>query len=258
MINNIASATRTISSIYAASSQELASVMAKIATGKRYVKPGDDFTAFIRANNFEKDIQSYDLARTSIGAAKVYTDTAQNVGGQIYANLVKMAGYQQDYAVASAEDQPGIASKFDSLKATTENLRLYSAINGTILASGTLPSFNTGGTSGTTLSISLRAIATDASALNVGDSGTASTAATEALNYLTDAQGWAKTIDSLASLTDTIIASKQAAIEEVAGINEAEELARVTDLQVRQQASISMMAQASISGQRIAYLFGGG
>jgi flagellin-like hook-associated protein FlgL len=259
MINGLGAADRTISALYASSGQELASVMAKIAAGKRYVQPSDDFVAFLRTNRYESDIRSYDLARTNLGAAKVYTDAAQQVGGKAYENLTKMAQIQDDYAAAlisgDTDIQASLTSQFNALREETNNLEQNANINGTNLATAAvLTTVTTGGTTPQTLTIAPTPL-DDISGLVVTGAGTAATAATNALTYLTDVQGWGKTLDTMASITDTIIAGKKSAIEEVSGINEAEELAKVTDLQIRQQAAISMMSQANVSRQGILQLF---
>lgn len=56
-------------------------------------------------------------------------------------------------------------------------------------------------------------------------------------------------------LTDIAINSKEAAASLITDIDEMKELALATDLQIRQQASIAMMAQANVSRQGILQLY---
>ena len=62
-------------------------------------------------------------------------------------------------------------------------------------------------------------------------------------------------VDHQVNVTDTVIQSKQAAYSEVAEIDDAKEMAKQTALNVRQQASVAMMAQANMAQQGIMRLF---
>jgi flagellin-like hook-associated protein FlgL len=59
------------------------------------------------------------------------------------------------------------------------------------------------------------------------------------------------------NLTDTIISSKESTISAIIDINEVEELSALTMLQVRQEATISMLAQANVLQGYAAQLYGG-
>jgi flagellin-like hook-associated protein FlgL len=78
---------------------------------------------------------------------------------------------------------------------------------------------------------------------------------TAATSYLVKAEAYDKSIDRQIRISDTIIQSKQSAISMMTEIDEVEEMNKKTDLLVRQQASIAMMAQANVSRSSIARLF---
>ena len=76
--------------------------------------------------------------------------------------------------------------------------------------------------------------------------------------YIGQMQGYGTAPDIQTNLNNTIIASKTAAIKATSGIDDVAMLAQETDLQVRQQAAVSMMAQAHLSQYYLGRLYGGG
>lgn len=78
---------------------------------------------------------------------------------------------------------------------------------------------------------------------------------TAATSYLAKAQSYDKSADRQLRISDTIIQSKQSAISLITDIDEVTEMNKKTDLMIRQQASISMLAQAQVSRSAISRLF---
>jgi flagellin-like hook-associated protein FlgL len=56
-------------------------------------------------------------------------------------------------------------------------------------------------------------------------------------------------------LNDTVVSGKQATVSALVNVDELAEMAKVTNLQVRQQATVSMMSQANVSNAALARLF---
>jgi flagellin-like hook-associated protein FlgL len=64
-------------------------------------------------------------------------------------------------------------------------------------------------------------------------------------------------LTAYSNLADTVINSNEATISVLTGIDDASELAGLTSLQVRQQATVAMMAQANVIQGYAAKLYGG-
>ena len=77
-----------------------------------------------------------------------------------------------------------------------------------------------------------------------------------AATYLFKADGFSEDLDMHVDLTDTIINSKEATNSLITDIDDIKELAALTDLQIRQQATIAMIAQSNDIRAAIARLYG--
>jgi flagellin-like hook-associated protein FlgL len=92
---------------------------------------------------------------------------------------------------------------------------------------------------------------------NIGNvaSGNIDNAITAAMNYVSLMTGFSGQAAQYIKLTDSIISAKTAYISQLVDVNEADEMAKVTNLQIRQQATASMMAQANNSNAAIARIY---
>jgi flagellin-like hook-associated protein FlgL len=75
--------------------------------------------------------------------------------------------------------------------------------------------------------------------------------------YVMEMESFSTMLQRQLNLTDTIISSKESTISAITDIDEIEELSALTMLQVRQEATISMLAQANIIQGYAAQLYGG-
>jgi flagellin-like hook-associated protein FlgL len=263
MIDGISSNLSNLSSIYNTTGQDLASVMAKIAAGKKFILPSDDFVSYLRSAALQNESTNYDQTRESLVSAKVYTDAAQKIGNQVYSDLVQLKNLASNYTAADVTTKPSISAQFNALKTAIVSEMSNGNVNGTqLMQAGLLTTVNLSPT-GSPLNITPTAVP------NAGNIGafnlTTGTVATDvdpeiqgALTYLSDVQSFGKVLDNQIALTDTIIASKNSAISAISGIDDAAMLAKETDLQLRQQAAVSMMAQAGVSRMYLGRLYGGG
>jgi flagellin-like hook-associated protein FlgL len=76
-------------------------------------------------------------------------------------------------------------------------------------------------------------------------------------SYLVKAEEYVDKIDKQVTITDTIIDSKEAAKSLITDIDDAKEMALATEMQIRQQAAVAMIAQANLIHANIARLYGG-
>jgi len=260
MVSGLDSVSTTLSSIYDSVGQDLASVMGKIAAGKKYVQPSDDFTSYLRTTSLQNDVTNYTSTQESIKQALVWTDAGQKAGNQVYSDLNQLQNINNDYIAAAGDAtlQTSLANSFQALGKQIDAEINNANVDGVNLFTGTLPTVNMDPTATATLTLTpsvAPAAGFGALTAGAGSSATITTGLGDALGFLTDMQSNGKALSNQSSLIDTILASKNAAITAVSGINDAQMLAQETDLQVRQQAAISMMSQANVSRQGILKLY---
>ncbi|MBD3320268.1 MAG: hypothetical protein GF350_04145 [Chitinivibrionales bacterium] len=268
MLGGVTSASYKLTQIYNSNSQQLANSLARIASGKKYVNAGDDFASFARGQTIESDIIGYEHVQVNLKLAEGITDAGVEIGGQLYEDLIEMRELAELYEAeeAGANDADvlaGYESEFDALKEKVVSAIGNTSVDGTdIVQAANLSTVSLDPAGTGTLAITPTTVP-DSAAIDAFDlsgattSGDVDTQVGNALTYLTEMQGFDKSIESQINITDTIIASKEAAKSLVTEIDEAEELSRVTALNVRQQSTIAMIAQANMSHAAVARLYGG-
>jgi flagellin-like hook-associated protein FlgL len=74
--------------------------------------------------------------------------------------------------------------------------------------------------------------------------------------YNAKVEGFSKQIDTFTNINNTIITNQKSAASSITDINEADELAQYNMLNIRQQGSVAMLAQANLSAQNMLMLYG--
>lgn len=270
MIGGINSISYQLASLYNTNNNLLSSVLTRIASGKKINSPSDDFSGYIRAQNYQQDITGYELVKENLLATKVYTDTAVKVGQSIYNDLIEMRELELMYDAEEAGSNDadvlaGYAADFIALRESVETAIDDTFVDGTaIVAAAAITSVNFDPDGDGTLAVTFSAA--PASGLAAGDIGTFDITAdpdadiaaqiADARTYLSEAEHFSRSIDRQLDLTTTIIESKRAAKSVITDIDDAEEQANLTMHQIRTQASLAMVAQANLNQSFIAKLYG--
>ncbi|MBD3347174.1 MAG: hypothetical protein GF401_19135 [Chitinivibrionales bacterium] len=268
MLGGVNSASYKLTQIYNSNNQQLSDTLARIASGKKYQNAGDDFASFARGQAIQSDIIGYERVQQNLKLAETYTNTGVEIGSQIYEDLVEMRELSELYTAeaAGANDADVLASyesEFDALKEKVVSAINNTSVDGTdVVQAANLTTVNLDPDGTASLAITPTTIPAHATIDAFDLSGATTTAdittqVDNALAYLTEMQGFDKTLESQINITDTIISSKQAAKSMITDIDEAEELSKVTALNVRQQSTIAMIAQANMSQAAVARLYGG-
>jgi flagellin-like hook-associated protein FlgL len=268
MIGGVNSIGSSIAKVYGSNNQELADVMSRIASGKKFQGPGDDFVGYIRANTQQQAINDYQRVKENLMSAKETTAKAVEVGNAVYEDLIDLKNLVSDYNAADTDDERvAIAAEFDGIKSAladyiTANSDVYAtgaaltSVDLTIDGGGQAfaPSFTTmAKTSALSTTFGTAAPATmAASAQNTSGMATVLNNATK---FLAGAEAADKAVDRHLNVVDTVIQTKQSLVAEITEIDDVKELAKQTDLNVRQQAAVSMIAQANMSQQGVMRLF---
>lgn len=276
MLGGIHNLTSDLARLYDANNKLLSDTLKRISTGKKVSSPSDDFVGFARAYALESAISDYETIKEELTEAQGVAQMAVELGDGIYEDLERMKDLAELYndAAATADDKTAYNAEFKALAKSVQDTidnNKYSTNEvvsaATIIEVGIDPT-----TAANKLSVTFAAgdIISDLSdgtwhlddtSGSGGEVGkTANNVQDEidkATSYLVKAEGYVTKIERQIDITDTIIASKEAAKSLITDIDEVEEMNDATTLQIRQQATVAMIAQANLSRQSISKLFGG-
>lgn len=259
MINTSTSVSSALTALYTSNTNDMTKTMSRIASGKRIQTPGDDFAGYLRGSALQSDITQFIKVKQDIQEGKAYADFAKQVGNNILEDLAKMQNLEDAYAleVAGGNDADKLAAmsaQYDALAVGIDNTEATAAYDGTLVADGSLSQDVTIDIDGNVYNIDGSSVA----ATLVGSIAVAGSVATESTamqTFVSTMETAGDQLDRAAKLTDTVINSKQAVVSAIMDINETEELSKLTNLQVRMQATVSMMSQSTMSQAAIAKLF---
>ncbi len=267
MIGGVNVATSSIANIYNQGNNQLSDTLAKIASGKKFQNAGEDLISYSRANNLTNQIKGYNEVEQKLTDAKTVTKAAVEVSSKVYENLTKMSEIAEKFDAAltagNTQEQAEYAAEFKSLRDTVITALDNAKVDGNSI--NTYKQNVTMDPNGSTLALDLTTNEVDRSAivgLTLTDAGSVTTATTaldtettNALNFMSQAKGFNDMIDNQISLNKTIVNSKEAVRSLITDIDEASEMSKMLDQNVRQQAAMSMLSQANMSRQVVMKLY---
>ena len=262
MINSTTSVASLLSDIYNTNNSSISQVMSQIASGKRVQSPSDDFAAYVESSALNTDIAGYQTAQQNLTAAQGLANYAAGVGNDIAADLTKMQNLLTQYnATSDPNQQAAYASQYTALvneisdEKTNSNYE-FGGANIQVYKAATLGSVTVDNNND---SISIKATAVgDETAVNNITTASASDIQNEINNaqtYVAEMNAAGDEISKFSALTGTAINSEQATVGALVNVDQAAAMTNLTNLQVQQQATVSMMSQASTLQAGIARLF---
>lgn len=265
MIGGINYASSQIASIYNTGNQQLANTLTRLASGKKFQSASDDLVGYLRAQNMQGDISAYDQVRENLTNFKASTTAAVQAGSSIYENLTKMEDLATKYAAekagsADADLMAQYKAEFNSLQTQATTTLANTYVDGVQLTDTTdaLNATVSLGPDGGALTLTFSDAADLSTAIDIDDAGAVAAVQAEVsagMTYMYEAKSYDSIADQQLKLTDTIINSKKAVMSLITDIDEAEELNNATDQSIRQQAAMSMLAQANMSREGILKLY---
>lgn len=257
MLGGLSNVSSQLSQLYNSNSEQLASSLTKIASGKRINTASDDFAGFIRASALKDDIAGYESARKDLAGAKSIADYAVATGSTVVDGLTKLKTLAQQYAGTSdTNEQAALQAEFDSAQTALGVTIAQAQYDGTaVYTAAALTSVDLGPSSEAgTLSFTTTTVADEGNA-DITDVTTIDDEITAAATYLSEAQAFSSQVGDFQDLTSTVIDSKTSEISAIEDVDDMAEMSKITDLQIRQQAAVSMMSQANMSRMGIMQLF---
>jgi len=250
---------------YSQNNFEIAVALARIASGKRVNGPGDDFAAYAKAATQSTYSTQYESFSRDLESAKAKTDYMVEVGNSVVEQLVDMRDLMTSYiaydAAGDAANKAAVSVRY------TAALGALNAMISNAKYDGAATVYKTTSVGSVTATIGSAAYNIDlvpgcvAVNANVNDITIKTTDNLDAeilngQNYIGKVQVLGSQITSQLKLNTSIVSSFQASISALTDLDEAAEMMRVTTLQVRQQATIAMMAQANVIQGYAAKLYG--
>ena len=269
MIGGFSTVSQNLASIYRTTNSTLADTLGRIASGKRVAKPSDDFVGYAKAQALQTSIDNYRTVKEGLTELKGVSDMAVELGNGISEDLTRMKELATLYSASTDDsDKAAYNAEFKALASSiADTISNSKHGNVAVVSAATIDSveINPDNTNDkisiTYAATDITAIATAAEATNwfLGGGGKSATnVQTEidkAVSYLVKSEGFSTRIDRQISITDTITNSKNAAKSIITDIDEVEEITKATDLQIRQQAAIAMIAQANVGREGILQLY---
>jgi flagellin len=266
MIGGISYASSQIASAYNSSSQQLADTLTRIASGKKFQSASEDMLGFIRSQNLQSDISGYDDVKQNLTEFKTFTSAAVDAASTIYEKMSKMKTLATNYAAAvtaaDTDKQAEYKSEFDALKTEVGSILTNSRVDGVnVTTSGSAlktVSLDPQGTGSLAMNFTTNTTSGGVTGFDITAGTIGATIQTEigkVLSYMSEAKAFDGITDQQLKLTGTIINSKQAVSSMITDIDDAEETSKAIDQQIRQQAAVSMMAQANVSRQAVMKLY---
>jgi len=256
--------TTTLSQIYKKQSGEYGKILETIASGAKFNKPSDDFISYMRTNTEESAMKSYQRSNEDLARAKEAATTATSVGNSALDSLSELKELASTYAsTTDATERKILEQKFndtrDAMIATfTDNTYGAKKITEDDIVNVSINPNDP--TKKMTLSLAsvdpTDDIAADKLDIESTDLSANLDAAFASLaKYTATAEGFNSAVNRQMTINQNIMAAKENTISAVRDIDDIAAIGKATALEIRQQASLSMIAQANISQASLVRLF---
>jgi flagellin len=256
MIQSTGSVASLLSEIYQSNTSSLNTSLSRIASGKRVQSASDDFSSYMKAAQNSTYISQYQQYNRSLQVAKSASDYMVATGNAVLDSLNKLRDNREQYAGTTDTNQiAALNAQFTAIKTQMDNLISNANFEGAAAYTAGEVSNASATIGGATYAVNVTA-GTVAATVALTDTGaTIAAQITAGETYLANVQAIQDRIVQQTSINNTIISSYGATNSVLTDVNEADEMSKITNLQVRQQATASMMSQANSSAAAIAKLF---
>ena len=242
-----------LSNLYRQQTMDYTRQLEQIASGRRFARPSDDFTGFMRMRNAETSAASFQRVNDDLITAKESSTAASSFGNAVYEGLNELKGLAELRRVADADGRARIDAEFNQKIAGLRSLISANNAADRKAISNQTVNINPGGTGSlnfTPANISLSNIVSAGVADNVFN-----TALTNVITYTATADAFSSSVDRQLTINQNIVAAKENTASAIGAIDEISAIGKATALAVRQQATIAMASQANIVQSNIARLF---
>lgn len=269
--NNVLTTMR-VATFYNATKNAMATSLSRIASGKNFNRPQDDVSYFMRLQNVRQNRRGYERIESELDNVGAMMDLAESSGTLIVDNINEMKRLSLEYwGSEDATTKTAIKNQFDALKDTIADIVDSANYFGgkKLMQDGDLASVILSPSDmSNKLTISfdagdvVDATQLDVTGISLGSPDEATVTAAmdvqydKAMSYVTKVSSYIHRIEAQKSVAQSVIDNSTAYESTINDVDDAKELSRVTENDIRQQAALSMLAQANNSRFGILKLLG--
>jgi flagellin len=290
MLTPLISDSLAIGNIYYQTQQQLSESLNRLASGLKISGPADDLGEYTHAMNLKTSYDSYENINQNITDWQGAMSTAQTAVTTISNDLQRMnelINLSQQSSDTSGTQQDGYQAEFMQKAAEIQSMRNDTTYGSTSLMNNTTnPAssiYLTPGSTTNKLDITIDPAISNTNLDNLNNTGTnpnlieigsdqsdyttpadAYTAARNAVSaaqanlnsYSATVSGYSSQLTSFQNINNTIIANQKSAESSILEVNQADELANETALDIRSQSALALLAQENMSARNILVLYG--
>jgi flagellin-like hook-associated protein FlgL len=260
MINGVQ--TSGLSQIFNRQTNQYSRVLEQIASGHRFTRPSDDFASFVRTRTLQSGLGDIHLQNQELAAARETATNAAGLGNAVFEAITELRELSEAHNRAEAEDKANILADFNGRVNALVQLLAGNSNGGFKATVGGI-----GDNSANNFELDLSAIdidalrdvttnpSTPAPLTNMPSTSTIDSLLNNVATYTAEANAFNSLIDRQLTINENMIAAREQTISAVRDIDDMRTIQEATMLEIRRNASVSMMAQANISQGVIARLF---
>ncbi len=254
-----------IANFYKINGAELAKNLVHLAAQKRFAKPGENISDYLRSEKIQRENSDYTGVKNELQVALAMMNVAERTAMSIKDDLIRMGDLVDRYydADTTADEQAAIEDEFNLLKTGITDFIGNTYYDNKLLIQDT------------SLTQPLRSIlldpydtsqtfdidydsgdVPDVAALDVTAGQAAAGAAVQAeldkaYSYLAKTSGYIFGLNSQYNMAINKVLNNKAADSAISDVDGAKELLEVTKRSLRQQSSVAMLSQLNISRQSV-------
>ncbi len=254
-----------IANFYNINGAQLSKSLLRFAAQKRFTKPSDNISDYIRSEKIQRENKDYKGIQTELQVALAMMDVAERTAMFVKDDLVRMGELVDRYydANTTADEQAAIVDEFNLLKTSITDFISNTYYDDKLLIQDT------------SLTQPLRSIilnpyditqtfdidfnsgdVPDVAALDVTVGQAAAGAAVQAeldkaYSYLAKTSGYIFGLNSQYNMAVNKVVNNKAADSVISDVDAAKEMLEITKRSMRQQASAAMLSQLNISRQSV-------
>ena len=242
---------------YNATMSALSHSLTRLASGKNFNEPTDGIADYMRVQRVQRDTRGFETISRQLQEGVNMARMAETVGMGIVDSLQEMERLALNYwdHQSDPDAQARFEQEFDGLKQNIETLiggNYYFGVNlmqvGTVASIGVDPNDVS-----KTIEFELDAgdiVSMAGVNVDLGNEAASmaelDTQLSAAFSYLSEVSGFLHSTEAQLSVSESMIRNGRQFEESYNGVDDVQELNKVTALDIRQQASLSMIAQGNM------------
>ena len=260
-----------LADVYNRNNLNLSQTLLRLASGKKFQTPSDDITAYFRSQTLEQQYRKYEQIRPDMDEWKGVMNLASTAGGEVNSSLERMQELSQLYNAADAPTKTAYTAEYNQILSDMTKTITTTYYGSTSLLDKTTtlktidlkPDAAADGSQSMAIAPGEAVTAAHLSALSpgggedIGDVGDHITdAITDVKTFLANVSAYSTGLQSHLNITDSIMENTKSAKSSITDIDLIQEMITFTQEDIRNQASLAMIAQANMSQRAVLYLYG--